>query len=103
MNNVRIKNVIDNMKAEGLSQIIVSDDDALVYLFGKTPASEERLGALLVREDGRLDMFVNSICCFETPDGVTMHPHQDHHAVAAAEEVAAEVQAAEADNLIKRT
>lgn len=77
MNETRIRQVIENMKAEGLSQIIVSDDDALVYLLGKTPAAEERLGALFIKDDGSLDMFVNSICCFEAPAGVTLHPHQD--------------------------
>ena len=65
------------MKKQGLTQIIVSDDDALVYLLGKTPGSAERLGVLFIKEDGSLDMFVNSICCFEAPEGVKLHLHQD--------------------------
>jgi Xaa-Pro dipeptidase len=65
------------MKAEGLSQIIVTDDHALFYLTGQEAWAMERVAALLIKDTGTTDMFVNQLITFPPQDGLTMHYHSD--------------------------
>lgn len=77
INYGRLQRVLDNMKAEGLKQILVTSDPALLYLIGKELKPFERAGALLVKDTGEIHAFMNNIFCFEPMDGMTMHYYDD--------------------------
>ena len=57
----RIERVLDNMKAIGLSQMIVSDPKSIWYLTGVAVEPYERLFAFLIREDGKHVFFLNHL------------------------------------------
>ena len=61
MNVSRINRVIENMKAEGLSQIIVTAPASVFYLTGKWVHPGERMLALLVKEDGSVMLYANRL------------------------------------------
>lgn len=77
MNRTRIENVICYMKETGLTQILISDDDVLRYLLGAGPGAMERLGVLLLCDDGSMEMFVNSLCCYQPDDTLPIRTHKD--------------------------
>ncbi len=61
MNKSRIERVIANMRAENLSQIIVSAPESVYYLTGTLVAPGERMLALLLRTDGTITLFANRL------------------------------------------
>lgn len=77
LNKLRLEKIIKNMKSVGLSQIIVSDDNAIFYLLGRFFHAYERVGVLLVKDTGEVHAFVNRVLSVEPIEGVTMHYHMD--------------------------
>ena len=61
LNRDRIGRVITHMKAEGLSQIIVTATASVYYLTGLWVEPMERMLALLLREDGSATLFGNTM------------------------------------------
>jgi len=61
MNQARINRVAENMKKEGLSQILVTAPPSVYYLTGSWIAPGERMLALLVRDDGTVKLFANRL------------------------------------------
>lgn len=59
MNVSRLNRIIENMRAEGLAQIIVSAPSSVYYLTGRWIAPGERMLALLVKTDGTAVLYVN--------------------------------------------
>ncbi len=62
----RIDRVLDNMKAQGLTQMIVSDPKSIWYLTGVGFEPYERLFALLLKTDGHHVFFLNNL--FTVPE-----------------------------------
>ncbi len=73
----RIEKVIENMVRCGLSQIIVSDPVALRYLLGQDIEPMERCAALVIRDSGAIDAYMNKLFCFEPTEGVALHEYGD--------------------------
>ena len=61
MNFSRLNRVIENMKAEGLAQIIVSSTPSVYYLTGKWISPGERMLALYIGADGETVLFANRL------------------------------------------
>lgn len=61
MNKERTQRVAENMRAEGLEQILVTAPTSVFYLTGKWIAPGERMLALLVRDDGSSRLFANRL------------------------------------------
>lgn len=61
MNVNRINRVIENMKAEGLSQILVTAPASVFYLTGEWIHPGERMLALLVKDDGSVMLYANRL------------------------------------------
>lgn len=59
MNHHRIARVIENMRAEGLNQILVSAPASVYYLTGAWVEPGERMLALQVMDSGDVRLFVN--------------------------------------------
>lgn len=77
MKKNRIEKVVENMKAHGLKQVLISDEESLLYLLGRTILPLERVGVLLIKDNGEIHMFVNRILCFAGEDGMNLHEHGD--------------------------
>ena len=77
MNEKRLQKVIANMKAEGLSQIIVSATASLYYLTGVWLEPMERLLALYISDKGDAVLFANDIFGLEPIDGLQIITHKD--------------------------
>ena len=77
MKENRLRTVIGNMGLLGLSQLVITDPNSVFYLTGHSIAPGERLYALLIKEDGSADLFVNQL--FPQPEiaGLKIHYHQD--------------------------
>ncbi|MBE5772838.1 MAG: aminopeptidase P family protein [Clostridiales bacterium] len=61
MNVSRINRVIENMKAEGLSQILVTAPASVFYLTGEWVEPGERMFALHVKDDGSVMLYANRL------------------------------------------
>lgn len=61
MENSRITRVLQAMKEQNLTQMIVSDPQSIWYLTGVDVAPYERLFALLLRQDGGHVLFLNNL------------------------------------------
>lgn len=61
MNANRINRVIENMKAEGLKQILVSAPASVYYLTGTWVEPGERMLALHVKESGEVMLYANRL------------------------------------------
>ena len=61
MNKRRISRVIENMRTENLSQIIVSAPESVYYLTGTFVSPGERMLALLLKDDGSITLFANRL------------------------------------------
>jgi len=61
MNQSRIDRVVEKMKLEGLSQIIVSAPSSVFYLTGTWVSPGERMLALLVKDDGSAVLYANRL------------------------------------------
>lgn len=57
----RLTRVVNKMKEEGLRQILVSDPVSISYLTAVSIDPGERLFALLVKEDGKHEFFINHL------------------------------------------
>ena len=57
----RIDRVVEKLKKDGLTQMIVSDPKAILYLTGVENYPHERLYALLIRDDGNHVFFLNNL------------------------------------------
>jgi Xaa-Pro dipeptidase len=66
MNQSRLNRVLENMKAHGLSQMIISDPAQILYMTGRMIDPEERLYALYINEKGNNKIFINNL--FTVPE-----------------------------------
>lgn len=73
----RVDRVIQEMKREGLSQIIIADDPAVLWLTDRKVEPMERCGALLLKENGEIHAFMNRLFCFDPMEGMVMHYYSD--------------------------
>lgn len=72
----RIARVLENLRKQGLEQMIVSDPTTLFYLTGVRLNPGERMLALLLRADGKHRFFVNAL--FGAPEaGVPVENFSD--------------------------
>jgi Xaa-Pro dipeptidase len=91
MNRQRLQNMLDNLAAEGLTQMVICDPATIYYLTGQWVHPYERLLALLLRSDGGHQFFANSLFYVmddpdaplvrfsDTDDGVALiAAHTDH-------------------------
>ncbi len=77
MNQERIRRVIANMEAEGLTQMIVSSTASLYYLTGLWMEPHERMIALYLDDTGRAKLFGNEIFGIVPPQGLPLSVHKD--------------------------
>ncbi|MBQ9951502.1 MAG: aminopeptidase P family protein [Clostridia bacterium] len=77
MNTNRINRVIENMKAEGLSQILVSTPASVFYLIGSKIGPGERMLALLIRDDGTVILHGNRLFALNGNVSVPLVEHDD--------------------------
>ena len=77
MNKERFTRVVEEMKRQGLTQILIADDPAIFWLTGRIVNPMERCGAILLKDDGEVHAFMNNLFCFEPIDGMTMHYYAD--------------------------
>ena len=61
INMTRIDAVTAKMKSEGLSQLVITDYDAIYYLTGEMQHCGERFYALLLKDDGSYKLFLNKL------------------------------------------
>ena len=61
MNQSRINRVIENMKAHGLDQILVTATPSVYYLTGNWVNPGERMLALYLNADGETRLFANRL------------------------------------------
>ena len=72
----RVDRVIKNMKEAGLSQILITFDPSLKYLFGQVLMPFERCGAVLLKDNGQIHAFLNRMFHFD-PEGMEAHYYSD--------------------------
>ena len=77
MNTHRIDKVIENMRAHGLSQIIVTSPANVYYLTGVWCEPFERMLALLVKDDGTVKLYANRMFALEGLTDVPMVVYED--------------------------
>lgn len=77
MNQKRMERVIENMKREGLSQIIVSSTASLYYLTGLWIDPHERMIALYLDTTGRALLFGNEIFGIAPMEDLPLYTHKD--------------------------
>lgn len=73
MNKERFTRVVEEMKRQGLTQILIADDPAIFWLTGRIVNPMERCGAILLKDDGEVHAFMNNLFCSAPIDGMTMH------------------------------
>ena len=61
LNKSRLARVIENMRAEGLDQILVTGTPSVYYLSGKWVSPGERMLALYINSDGDAALFANRL------------------------------------------
>lgn len=77
MNKSRCNKVLELMKKEGLTQIIVSDSAAIYYLTGKWIHPGERMLALYLNENGNHKLIVNELFPIQENLGVQLVLYTD--------------------------
>lgn len=77
MNKERVLRVIENMKSEGLAQIIVSTPASVFYLTGAKVGPGERMLALVVRDDGTMILHGNQLFALKGAVDVPLVEHDD--------------------------
>lgn len=77
LNEARFQAVVANMKTCGFHQILVADDNAMLYLLGQKIHPFERAGALLIKDTGEIHAYMNHIFCFEPDEKMQMHYYSD--------------------------
>lgn len=73
----RIQSVRENMRRDGLPQIIVSSPHSIYYLTGHFVEPGERLLALLIQESGQPTLFINSLFQLGDIPGIACVYHRD--------------------------
>lgn len=77
MNQERVRRVTENMKSEGLAQIIVSTPASVFYLTGAKVGPGERMLALVVRDDGTMILHGNRLFALQGAVDVPLVEHDD--------------------------
>lgn len=77
MNTQRISRVIENMRACGLRQIIVSAPASVYYLSGAWCEPFERMLALLVKDDGTLKLYGNKLFALRGVTDLPLAEYED--------------------------
>ena len=77
MNIQRIGRVIENMRACGLEQIVVTSTANVYYLTGVWVEPFERMLALLVKDDGEVTLFANRLFALQGLTDVPMIEYED--------------------------
>ena len=77
MNTQRISRVIENMRACGLRQIIVSATASVYYLSGAWCEPLERMLALLVKDDGTLKLYGNRLFALQGTTDIPLVEYED--------------------------
>lgn len=77
MNKEHVLRVIENMKSEGLAQIIVSTPASVFYLTGAKVGPGERMLALVVRDDGTMILHGNRLFALKGAVDVPLVEHDD--------------------------
>ena len=77
MNQSRINRVIENMKAAGLDQILVTATPSVFYLTGKWVSPGERMLALYLNADGESCLFANRLFALSGSEGINLVEFDD--------------------------
>ena len=77
MNTQRIEKVVNNMRACGLRQIIVSNTASVFYLTGVWCEPFERMLALHVKDDGGMTLYANKMFALQGLTDVPMVEYED--------------------------
>ncbi len=77
MNTKRIEKVIENMRAHGLRQIIVTSPANVYYLTGVWCEPYERMLALLLKDDGSMTLYANRMFALQGQTDVDMIEYED--------------------------
>lgn len=77
MNHSRIERVITNMKAQGLSQILVTATPSVYYLTGKWVSPGERMLALYLNADGESRLYANRLFALSGSEGIDLVEFDD--------------------------
>ena len=78
MKDNRLRTVIGYMEDLGLKQLIITDPNSVYYLTGHSSSTGERLYALLIKDDGSADLFINQMFVQPEIAGLRVHYHQDN-------------------------
>lgn len=77
MNTARLRRVAENMRAEGLTQILVTAPTSVDYLTGARVSPGERMLALLVKDDGSATLFANRLFALKGAVNVPLVEYDD--------------------------
>lgn len=77
MNQKRLQRVLEAMREQGLTQIIVSATASVYYLTGLWVEPLERMLALYIREDGSCILYGNELFGLEPVEGLSLRTHKD--------------------------
>ena len=77
MNTNRISKVIENMRAQGLDQILVTGTANVYYLTGVWCEPFERMLALHVKDDGTMKLYANRMFALNGLTDVPMVEYED--------------------------
>ena len=77
MNQSRINRVVENMKAAGLDQILVTATPSVYYLTGKWVSPGERMLALYLNADGESVLFANRLFALSGSEGINLVEFDD--------------------------
>ena len=77
MKNDKLQKVVDNMKKEGLKQLLITAPSNIAYLTGRMIHQGERLVALYLREDGSAVFIANRLFAQQPLDGAELVEYDD--------------------------
>ena len=77
LNTSRLTRVIENMRAEGLDQILVSSTHSVYYMSGRWISPGERMLALYVNTDGDAVLYANRLFAQTGGDGLELVEFDD--------------------------
>ena len=77
MNTSRINRIIENMRAHGLSQILVTSTANVYYLTGLWCEPGERMLALHIRDDGAVKLYANRMFALKDQTDVPTVEYED--------------------------
>ena len=73
----RFGQVINAMMTRRLHQVLVTEDRALSYLTGHKANSMERVGSILIKDNGEIHSFMNVLFRFPELEGIQSHHYMD--------------------------